>query len=188
MGFPAQWKDQIPSQWSFIKRNKFYWTEESGGLQSMGSQIVGHDWATEHTSKHFIKEGRLFPPLVLSKSPLPVSSAVKRRAEQVIIPSQVGSLAWTSNLSLVAQLVKNLPAMWETSVPSLAWEDPLEKWKATYSSLLAWRIPWTVWSMVSQRVGRDWTTFTFTFNGSLDQICFSLFHPVFERVSHTWVW
>ena len=42
---------------------------------------------------------------------------------------------------LVAQLVKNLPAMWETWVRSLAWEDPLEKGKATHSSILAWRIP-----------------------------------------------
>ena len=46
--------------------------------------------------------------------------------------------------SLVAQLVKNLPAMWETWVRSLGGEDPLEKGKATYSSILAWRIPWTV--------------------------------------------
>ena len=43
--------------------------------------------------------------------------------------------------SLVAQLVKNLPAMWETWVRSLSWEDPLEKGKATHSSILAWRIP-----------------------------------------------
>ena len=46
--------------------------------------------------------------------------------------------------SLVAQLVKNLSAMWETWVWSLGWEDPLEKRKATHSSILAWRIPWTV--------------------------------------------
>ena len=46
--------------------------------------------------------------------------------------------------SLVAQLVKNLPAMWETWFPSLGWEDPLEKGKATHSSILAWRIPWTI--------------------------------------------
>ena len=46
--------------------------------------------------------------------------------------------------SLVAQLVKNLPAMLETWVLSLGWEDPLEKGKATHSSILAWRIPWTV--------------------------------------------
>ena len=46
--------------------------------------------------------------------------------------------------SLVAQLVKNLPAMGETCVQSLGWEDPLEKGMATHSSILAWRIPWTV--------------------------------------------
>ena len=48
------------------------------------------------------------------------------------------------NLSagLIAQLVKNPPAMQETRVQSLGWEDPLEKGKATHSSVLAWRIPW----------------------------------------------
>ena len=46
--------------------------------------------------------------------------------------------------SLVAQLVKNLPAMWKTWVRSLGWEDPLEKGKATHSRILAWRIPQTV--------------------------------------------
>jgi len=46
--------------------------------------------------------------------------------------------------SLVAQLVKTLPAMRETWVQSLGWEDPLEKGKAIHSSVLAWRIPWTV--------------------------------------------
>ena len=46
--------------------------------------------------------------------------------------------------SLVAQLVKNPPAMWETWVRSLGCEDPLAKGKATHSSILAWRIPWTV--------------------------------------------
>ena len=46
--------------------------------------------------------------------------------------------------SPVAQLVKNPPVMWETWVRSLDWEDPLEKGKATHSSILAWRTPWTV--------------------------------------------
>ena len=46
--------------------------------------------------------------------------------------------------SLVAQLIKNPPAMQETWLHSLVWEDPLEKGKATHSSILAWRIPWTV--------------------------------------------
>ena len=46
-------------------------------------------------------------------------------------------------LPLVAQLVKNLPAMQETWVRSLGWEDPLEEGLATHSSILAWRILWT---------------------------------------------
>ena len=48
--------------------------------------------------------------------------------------------------SLVAQRVKRLPAMWETWVRSLGWEDPLEEGKATHSSILACTFPWTVWS------------------------------------------
>ena len=46
--------------------------------------------------------------------------------------------------SLVAHLVKNLPAMRETWIRSLGWEDPLEKEKTTHSRILAWRIPWAV--------------------------------------------
>ena len=60
----------------------------------------------------------------------------------------------------MAQIVKRLPAMQETQVRSLGWEDPLEKEMATHSSILAWRIPWTeepggLQSMGSQRVGHD---------------------------------
>ena len=55
-------------------------------------------------------------------------------------------------------MVKNLPAMQETWVRSLGWEDPLEKGMATHSSILAWRIPWTeepdgLWSIVLRRAG-----------------------------------
>ena len=57
--------------------------------------------------------------------------------------------------SFAAQLVKNLPAMWETWVQSLGWEDLLEKGKATHSSILVWRIPWTVKSMGSHRAGHN---------------------------------
>ena len=47
-------------------------------------------------------------------------------------------------VSLMAQLLKNLPAVWKTWVRSLGWEDALEKGNSTHSSILAWRIPWTV--------------------------------------------
>ena len=62
---------------------------------------------------------------------------------------------FATKASLVAQLVKNAPAMRETWIQSLGWEDPLEKGKATHSRILAWRIPWTVQSTGSQRVGHD---------------------------------
>ena len=71
-------------------------------------------------------------------------------------------LAWAS---LVAHMVKNLPAMQETRVRSLGGEDPLDKGTATHSSIHAWRIPWTeepggLQPMGSQRVGHDWVTNT----------------------------
>jgi len=63
-------------------------------------------------------------------------------------------------IALVAQRLKHLPAMRETRVRSLGWEDPLEKEMAPHSSTLAWKIPWTeepgrLQSMGSQRVGHD---------------------------------
>ena len=70
--------------------------------------------------------------------------------------------------SQVVQMVKNLPAMQETWVWSLGWEDPLEKEMATHSSILAWRIPWAeksgrLQSMGLQRVGHDWATNTYSY-------------------------
>ena len=63
----------------------------------------------------------------------------------------------------MAQIVKHLPAMWETQVQYLGWEDPLEEGIATHSSTLAWKIPWMeepgrLQSMGSQRVGHDGAT------------------------------
>ena len=62
--------------------------------------------------------------------------------------------------SLVAQMVQSLPAIWETQVRSLGWENPLEKEMVTHSSTLAWKIPWMgepggLPSMGSYRVGHD---------------------------------
>ena len=66
----------------------------------------------------------------------------------------------TQKVSQRAQMVKNLPAMQETPVQSLDWEDPLEKEMATHSSILAWKISWTeepggLQSIGSQRVGHE---------------------------------
>ena len=62
---------------------------------------------------------------------------------------------------LVAQTVKNLPALWETQVWSLDWEDPLEKGMATHCSILTWRVPWTeepggLQSLGSHNIRHDW--------------------------------
>ena len=70
------------------------------------------------------------------------------------------SLKSEKRASLVTQMVKNMPARWETQDPSLSWEDPLEKEMASNSSILALRILWTeepggLQSMGSQRVGHD---------------------------------
>ena len=61
-----------------------------------------------------------------------------------IFALEIGSSVSFFRASLVIQLVKNPPAMWETWVRSLDWEDPLEKEKVTHASIPAWRIPWTV--------------------------------------------
>ena len=101
------------------------WPEEPGGLQSMGSLGVRHDW-----------------------SDLAAAAYIDRERERL-------------------HTVKNLPAMWETWVQSLGWEDPLEQGMATHSRILAWRIPWIeeaggLQSTVSQRVERNWATNTHT--------------------------
>ena len=67
---------------------------------------------------------------------------------------------WTVWYSPLAQMVKNPPAMWETRVRSLGWEDPLEEGVVTHSSIFAWRIPMNrgargLQSMGSQRVGHN---------------------------------
>ena len=71
--------------------------------------------------------------------------------------------------SLVPQLVKNLPATWETWVRSLGWEDPLEKGKATHSSVLAWRIPWTI----VHRVAKSQTQQQISLKRAINIFCLS---------------
>ena len=96
-----------------------------------------------------------------------VAQLVKNAGDLSSIPGlgrfpgeRIGYPLWYSWASLVAQTVKNPPAVWETWVWSLGWEDPLEKGKDTPSSILAWRIPWTLWPVGLQRVGYNWATFT----------------------------
>ena len=79
------------------------------------------------------------------------------------LPHFPSTLCLNIRASPVAQMVKHLPAMWETQVQSLGQKDPLKKEMATHSSTLAWKIPWTeepgmLQSMGSQRVGHNWVT------------------------------
>ena len=74
-------------------------------------------------------------------------------------------MTYSLRASLVAQMVKNLPAVWETWVGSLGQDDPLEEEMATHSRILAWETPWTeepggLQSRGSQRVGHNWATNT----------------------------
>ena len=71
----------------------------------------------------------------------------------MLLLEEIGYPLQYSWASLVAQTVKNLPAVWEIWVQSLGWEDPLEKEITTHSSILAWRIPWTEESGRLQSIG-----------------------------------
>ena len=95
-------------------------------------------------------------PPAMQETPVRFARSGRSAGEGIGYPVQC---SWAS---LVAQLVKNPPAMRESWVWSLGWKDPLENGKATQSSVLSWRIPWTVWSMGPQIVGHNWVTFTFT--------------------------
>ena len=80
-------------------------------------------------------------------------------------------------------MIKKIPAMWETWVRFLGWEDPLEKGKATHSSILAWRIPWTeepggLQSVGSQRVRHNWATFIFIFLPNNEDFSLNIKHKI----------
>ena len=89
----------------------------------------------------------------------------------------------------MAQLVKNLPARWETWVWSLGWEDPLEKRKGTHSSILVWRIPWTVYSpwdgKESKTTGQLWLHFRNRSWGFLSFFFFFFFGIFWSRICPT---
>ena len=89
--------------------------------------------------------------------------------------------------SLVVQLVKNPPAVLETWVWSLGREDALEKGKATHSSILAWRIPWTVQSMRSQRVIVPCPVFNILLHLFLF-LYFKTYFGLWFRYIYFWIW
>ena len=90
----------------------------------------------------------------------------KKLTDHPLPYNEIYSWQSLSSHPLVAQLVKNLPAVQKARVWSLGWEDTLEKEMATHSSILAWKISWTeepggLQSTGSQRVGHDWATNTY---------------------------
>ena len=96
-----------------------------------------------------------------------ITTPLPPKTFHLFIPQMFTESHLCTRASLVALMVKNLPAMQKTWVHSLGWEDPLEKGMATHSSILAWKIPWTkepggLQSMGLQRVWFDWATFTFS--------------------------
>ena len=124
-----------------------------GMLQSMGSQRVRQDIETEQ-QQSLVDPLQLFLYFFRFYKGFPGSSPSKESACNAGDPGLIPGLGRSpgdgagnpfqySGASLVAQLVKNLPAMQETWVPNLGQEDLLEEGMATHSSILAWRIPWT---------------------------------------------
>ena len=113
----------------------FLWKEQEGGsIPDLGLTTLHH-------------QSQGFPDSSVGKesawnagNPGSISGLGGSTGDRIGYPLQY---SWAS---LVAQLVKNLPAMRETWVQSLDWEDALEKEKATHSSILAWRILWTIYS------------------------------------------
>ena len=119
------------------------------------------------SSVHGILQARILEWVVISFSRgfpnpgvEPISSASPELAGRFFITEPPEKPLLNKSASLVAQRLKRLPAIWETQVRSLGWEDPLEKKMATHSSILAWRIPWMeepggLQSTGSQRVRHD---------------------------------
>ena len=128
------------------------WDLPGPGIKPMSPALAGGFFTTEPPEKPQQHTLNICPPLTWS---FPDSSVGKESACNAGDPGSIPGLGRSTGegicyllqcswASLVAQLAKNPPAMQETWVRSLGWEDPLEKGKATHSSTLAWRIPWTV--------------------------------------------
>ena len=127
---------------------RWWSTGKPGVLWSMGSQGIGHDWVTEQqqnkgsweqflTSRSKLKGGSCLSEFLFNVSCYLRMTLRVRRDPGVSMGPEL------RRTSLVAQMVKNSPAVQETWVRSVGWEDPLEKGMAAHSSILAWRIPGT---------------------------------------------
>ena len=150
----VRWHHRLNGVW--VNSRSWRWTGRPGVLWLMGSQRVGHDWVTELTDwlikalKMKFTLSTYFQVCTTVVLGFPDNSAGKESTCNAGDPSLIlgsgrsagegiGYPLQYSWVSVVAQLVKNPPAMWETGVQSLSWEDALENEKATHSSILAWR-------------------------------------------------
>ena len=144
------------------------------GLQTMRPQRIEQDWVNEHTPFHIVDSSHLLYVYHLNRM---LNSSLWNIYYFPDQRFQISPASWfliIKNkhypwISMMAQIVKNLPEMQETQVWSLGQEDPLEKGMTIYFGILAWRIPrreepGRLQSIESQRVRHDWMTNTFTFN------------------------
>ena len=116
----------------------------SAGIKAATFWMLGTPWRISPLCSHSLKERTSLVVQLVKEStckaedPGSIPGSGRSSGEGIGYPLQY---SWAS---LVAQLVKNVPAMQETWVWSLGWEDPVKKEMATHCSILAWRIPWTV--------------------------------------------
>ena len=140
----------------FISSLSFYFliAHSASGTCSYCLLIIGH-LHTSHSCLHFLGSSAGKESAYDAGDSGSIPGLGRSPGEGTGYPLQC---SWAS---LVAQMVKNPSAMWETWVWSLGWEDPLEEGMATHSSILAWRIPWTeepgrLQIRGLQRVRHDW--------------------------------
>ena len=130
---------------------KIPWMEEPGRLRSTGSLRVGHDWATSLSLLTFMHWRRKWQP-----TPVFLPGESQGRGEPGGLLSMISHRVGHDSSDLAA--AAGYPGVFTT---------------ASHSSILAWRIPWTVQSMGSQRVRHNWATFTLTSLSHLTSGCFS---------------
>ena len=137
----TNWRIKI--MWSFQKMQKGFWQNSIFIYNKSSQQSVYRGNIPQHNKSH-----------IWQIWGFPSNSAGKESTCNAGDPGSISGLGRSSGegisyslqyswASLMAQTLKNLPAMWETWVSSLCWEDPLKKGTENHSNILAWRIPWT---------------------------------------------
>ena len=137
-GWDGWMASPIQLTWTWANSRRWWGTGKPGVLMSMQARRVRPNWTTASSPLHlpYLQRVTVLWTFFLEKSSGWWKSP--RRAPMVLPPATRFIL-----VSLVAQMIKRLPAVRETLVQSLSREDPLEKEMATHSSTLAWKIPWT---------------------------------------------